>query len=201
MRSHGMCRTRSTALFALTFLCAGCAMTPPGLRYPHAIDACQLPDAASFNALIPGTVEVPPGSVPAPTTSVQPADLSDGDSVITTCPKVYARDLGGNRPDTKDFRSVTITVVRYTGSDAQGATTKAGRLMTGEMGDHSGVQSATGIGDEAGYTATWAAARAGNVLVELALTDGGSEAALIPAPTSDMVKQALGGLMTNLQKH
>lgn len=181
-------------------IAAGCDSSAKLTRYSGSIDACKLPDPATLALLVPGTIEVPTDSVKAPQTSVMPADRASGDNELTDCRKVFARDLGGNKPNLNDYRLVTIAAVRYTGSDDDVVGPKVRGLMTDAVGDHAGVRLATGIGDEAGVTDRWAAVRSGNVVMVLELNDGGSEAALIAAPNVDNVQRVVTGMVDNLKR-
>ncbi len=187
-------------MLGIVILLAGCESGSTLTRYSGPIDACKLPDSASLSSLVPGTVEVPAEGIKLPETVVLPADRGSGDNELTTCTKIFARDLGGNRPDLNDFRAVAVAVARYTNSSDDAVVPKVGSLMTNAVGDHAGVRLVTGIGDEAGLTDRWAAARAGNVVMGLTLTDGGSEAALIAAPNVDNVQRVLTTMVDNLKR-
>jgi hypothetical protein len=169
-------------------------------NYPAAVDACKLPGPNTLSLLAPGTVEVPLDSVKAADTPVVPADLTTGDNEVTKCRRLFARDLGGGKPNMQDYRLVTIAVVRFTGSDKDVAASKAGRLLTDALGDHSGVRLVTGVGDEAGFADHWAAVRTGNVVLGVGIADGGSEAALIPAPVVDNVQAMVTDMLETLQR-
>lgn len=199
---HSGIARRRWVLPVITFaiLVAGCDSGSKLTRYSESIDACKLPDPATLALLVPGTVEVPVDSVKAPEKSVMPAGHASDDNELTNCRKVFARDLGGNKANLNDFRVVTIAAARYTGSDDDVVASKVRGLMTNAVGDQAGVRLATGIGDEAGVTDRWAAARSGNVVMVLALADGGSEAALIPAPNIDNVQRVMTGMVDNLKR-
>ena len=199
---HSGIARRRWVLPVITFaiLVAGCDSGSKLTRYSESIDACKLPDPATLALVVPGTIEVPVDSVKAPEKSVLPAGRSSDDNELTNCRKVFARDLGGNKPNLNDFRVVTVAAVRYTGSDDDVVASKVRGLMTNAVGDQAGVRLATGIGDEAGVTDRWAAARSGNVVMVLALADGGSEAALIAAPNIDNVQRVMTGMVDNLKR-
>ncbi|MBE8517188.1 hypothetical protein ILP97_06645 [Amycolatopsis sp. H6(2020)] len=170
------------------------------MHYPGAIDACRLPGPNAQAQLAPGTVEIPADSVKAAEAKVIPDDRSTEDNEVTTCRRLFARDLGGGKPNLQDYRLVTIAVVRFTQSDADEAAAKASQLMTDALGDHSGVRLATGVGDEAGFSEQWAAVRTGNVVLGLVVADGGTEAALIPPATLDNVQAVVTDMTGTLQK-
>ncbi|MEV7094090.1 hypothetical protein AB0M80_14775 [Amycolatopsis sp. NPDC051045] len=170
------------------------------MHYPGAIDACRLPGPNAQGQLAPGTVEIPADSVKAAETTVVPEDRGSDGNEVTSCRRLFARDLGGGKPNLQDYRLVTIAVVRFTQSDADEAAAKATRLMTDALGDHSGVRLATGVGDEAGFSERWAAVRTGNVVLGLALADGGTEAALIPPATLDSVQAVVTDMAGTLQR-
>ncbi|MGV9361643.1 hypothetical protein [Amycolatopsis sp. NPDC003731] len=170
------------------------------MHYPGAIDACRLPGPNAEQQLAPGTVEIPVDSVKAAESKVIPEDHASEDNEVTTCRKLYARDLGGGKPNLQDYRVITIAVVRFTQSDADEASAKASQLMTDALGDHSGVRLVTGVGDEAGFSEQWAAVRTGNVVLGLAIADGGTEAALIPPATLDSVQAVVTDMTGTLQK-
>ncbi|WIX84401.1 hypothetical protein [Amycolatopsis sp. DG1A-15b] len=170
------------------------------MHYPGAIDACRLPGPNTQAQLAPKTVEMPVDSVKAAESKVIPDDHASDDNEVTTCRRLFARDLGGGRPNLQDYRLVTIAVVRFTQSDADEAATKASQLMTDALGDHSGVRLATGVGDEAGFSEQWAAVRTGNVVLGLAIADGGTEAALIPAATLDDVQAVVTDMTGTLRR-
>jgi hypothetical protein len=180
-------------------LCAGCGSSSSS-HYAEPVDACRLLGPGTLAKLAPGTVEIPPGSVKAAAGEALPEDRSSGDQDRTGCKRLFARDLGGGKPNLQDYRLVTITVVRYTGSDEGQAAVEVGQLMAGAIGDHTGVRIATGVGDEAGLSEQWAAVRTGNVVLGLAIADGGTEAALIPAPTLDNVQAVVTELTGTLQR-
>ncbi len=129
-----------------------------------------------------------------------PADRAIGGNELTSCSRLFARDLGGGKPDLQDYRLVTIAVVRYTASDEQDAAAEASRLMTDALGDHSGVRLVTGVGDEGGVSAFWAAVRTGNVVLGLGIADGGTEAALIPPAAVDDVQAMLTDMTATLKR-
>jgi hypothetical protein len=181
-------------------LCAGCQSGSAVAHYPDAVDACKLSGPNIRAQLAPGTVEIPPDSVKAAEAKVVPEDRAGDDNDLTSCKHLFARDLGGGKPDLQDYRLVTIAVVRFTGSDAGQAATKASQLMTDALGDHSGVRLATGVGDEAGFSEQWAAVRTGNVVLGLAIADGGTEAALIPAATLDNVQAVVTDMTGTLKR-
>jgi hypothetical protein len=199
---HARFARRWWVIPAITFaiLLAGCQSSTKLTRYSESIDACKLPDADTLALLVPGTVEVEPDAVKAPEPKIIPADRTSGDNELTTCRKVFARDLGGKQPDLNDYRLVSIAAVRYTDSDDGVVAPKVRGLMTDAVGDQAGVRLATGIGDEAGVTDRWAAARSGNVVMVIALADGGSEAALIAAPNVDNVQRVVTGMVDNLKR-
>ncbi|HEY3471181.1 MAG TPA: hypothetical protein VGL47_39020 [Amycolatopsis sp.] len=181
-------------------LCAGCSSASASAHYPGAIDACKLPGPNARTQLAPGTVEIPADSVKTAEAKIVPQDRSSDDNELTTCKRLFARDLGGGKPNLQDYRLVTIAVVRFTTSDADEAATKASQLMTDALGDHSGVRLATGVGDEAGFSEQWAAVRTGNVVLVLAIADGGTEAALIPPATLDNIQAMVTDMTTTLQR-
>jgi len=187
-------------VLASAVLCAGCQSASASVHYPDAIDACRLPGPNAEQQLAPGTVEIPVGSVKAAESKVIPDDHASEGNEVTTCRRLYARDLGGGKPNLQDYRLVTIAVVRFTQSDADEAAAKASQLMTDALGDHSGVRLATGVGDEAGFSEQWAAVRTGNVVLGLAIADGGTEAALIPPATLDSVQAVVTDMTRTLQK-
>lgn len=181
-------------------LCAGCSSASASAHYPGAIDACKLPGPNARTQLAPGTVEIPADSVKTAEAKILPQDRSSDDNELTTCKRLFARDLGGGKPNLQDYRLATIAVVRFTTSDADEAATKASQLMTDALGDHSGVRLATGVGDEAGFSEQWAAVRTGNVVLVLAIADGGTEAALIPPATLDNIQAMVTDMTTTLQR-
>ncbi|WP_410671859.1 hypothetical protein [Amycolatopsis sp. cmx-4-68] len=187
-------------MFAAAVLCAGCQAASASAHYPDPVDACKLPGPDTRDRLAPGTVEIPPDSVKTAEAKVVPQDHSADGNDITSCKRLFARDLGGGKPNLQDYRLVTISVVRFTGSDAGDAAAKASQLMTDALGDHSGVRLATGVGDEAGFSEQWAAVRTGNVVLGLAIADGGTEAALIPPATLDNVQAVVTGMAGTLQR-
>lgn len=187
-------------VLASAVLCAGCQSASASVHYPGAIDACRLPGPNAEQQLAPGTVEIPVDSVKAAESKVIPEDHASEDNEVTTCRKLYARDLGGGKPNLQDYRVITIAVVRFTQSDADEAAAKASQLMTDALGDHSGVRLVTGVGDEAGFSEQWAAVRTGNVVLGLAIADGGTEAALIPPATLDSVQAVVTDMTGTLQK-
>jgi hypothetical protein len=180
--------------------CTGCQSSSASAHYPGAVDACRLPGTGTLARLAPGTVEIPAGSIKTADSKVVPADRSSEDSDLTSCKHLFARDLGGGKPNLQDYRLVTIAVVRFTASDASEGAVKATQLMTDALSDHSGVRLATGVGDEAGFSEQWAAVRTGNVVLGLAIADGGTEAALIPPPTVDNVQAVVTDLTGTLQR-
>ncbi|MEV6825401.1 hypothetical protein [Amycolatopsis sp. NPDC051102] len=184
----------------LAVLCAGCQSASASVHYPGAIDACRLPGANLQAQLAPGTVEIPAGSLKTAETKVIPEDQPGDGTDVTGCKRVFARDLGGGKADPQDYRVVTIAVVRFTGSDAEQGATKASQLMTDALGDHSGVRLVTGVGDEAGFSEQWAAVRTGNVVLGVAIADGGTEAALIAPATLDNVQAAVTDMTSTLQR-
>ncbi|MEV6445244.1 hypothetical protein [Amycolatopsis sp. NPDC051716] len=171
------------------------------MHYPGAIDACRLPGPNAEQQLAPGTVEIPVDSVKLAESKVIPADHASEGNEVTTCRRLFARDLGGGKPNLQDYRLVTIAVVRFTQSDPDEAATKASQLMTDALGDHSGVRLATGVGDESGFSEQWAAVRTGNVVLGLAIADGGTEAALIPPATLDNVQAVVTDMTGTLQRN
>lgn len=187
-------------VLASAVLCAGCQSASASVHYPNAIDACRLVGPNAQAQLAPGTVEIPADSVKAADTKVVPGDRATEDNEVTTCRRLYARDLGGGKPNLQDYRLVTIAVVRFTQSDADEAAAKASQLMTDALGDHSGVRLATGVGDEAGFSEQWGAVRTGNVVCGLAIADGGTEAALIPPATLDSVQAVVTDMTGTLRK-
>ena len=187
-------------VLASAVLCAGCQSASASVHYPGAIDACRLPGPNAQAQLAPGTVEIPPDSIKTAEAKVIPQDQPGEGNEVTGCKHLFARDLGGGKPDLQDYRLVTIAVVRFTDSDADQAATKASQLMTDALGDHSGVRLATGIGDEAGFSEQWAAVRTGNVVLGLAIADGGTEAAMIPPATLDNVQAVATDMASRLQK-
>lgn len=187
-------------MFAAVVLCAGCQAASAAAHYPDPVDACKLPGPDTRDRLAPGTVEIPPGSIKTADPKVVPEDHSADGNDITSCKRLFARDLGGGKPNLQDYRLVTIAVVRFTGADADEAATKASQLMTDALGDHSGVRLVTGVGDEAGFSEQWAAVRTGNVVLGLAISDGGTEAALIPPATLDNVQAVVTDMTSTLQR-
>ncbi|MET8997409.1 hypothetical protein [Amycolatopsis sp. Hca4] len=187
-------------ILASAVLSAGCQSASASAHYPGAIDACRLPGPNAQARLAPGTVEIPADSVKATDTKVIPDDHASEGNEVTTCRRLFARDLGGGKPNLQDYRSVTIAVVRFTQSDADEAAAKATQLMTDALGDHSGVRLATGVGDEAGFSEQWGAVRTGNVVLGVALADGGTEAALIPPATLDDVQAVVTDMTETLRK-
>jgi hypothetical protein len=180
--------------------CAGCQSTSASAHYPDAVDACRLPGADTLARLAPGTVEIPAGTIKTAESKVVPEDRASDDNELTSCKRLFARDLGGGKPNLQDYRLVTIAVVRFTTSDAGEGATKATQLMTDALGDHSGVRLATGVGDEAGFSEQWAAVRTGNVVLGLAIADGGTEAALIPPATLDNVQAVVTEMTDTLRR-
>jgi hypothetical protein len=164
------------------------------------VDACKLPGPNAPAQLAPGTVEIPANSIKTADAKVVPEDRSEVGNELTSCKRLFARDLGGGKPNLQDYRLVTIAVVRFTGSDDAEAAAKATQLMTDALGDHSGVRLATGVGDEAGFSEQWAAVRTGNVVLGVAIADGGTEAALIPAATLDNVQAMVTDMVGTLQR-
>ncbi len=187
-------------VLASAVLCAGCQSASGTAHYPESIDACKLPGADTRDRLAPGTVEVPPDSIKTAEAKVVPQDRSTEGNELTGCKRLFARDLGGGKPNPQDYRVVTIAVVRFTDSDTATAASQATQLMTDALGDHSGVRLATGVGDEAGFSEQWAAVRSGNVVLGLALADGGTEAALIPPATLDDVQAVVTEMTDTLQR-
>jgi hypothetical protein len=181
-------------------LCVGCQSGSSVAHYPDAIDACRLPGPNMRAQLAPGTVEIPADSVKTAEAKVVPEDRAGDDNDLTSCKHLFARDLGGGKPNLQDYRLVTIAVVRFTGPDAGQSATKASQLMTDALGDHSGVRLATGVGDEAGFSEQWAAVRTGNVVLGLAIADGGTEAALIPPATLDNVQAVVTDMAGTLKR-
>ena len=193
-----MQRSVACWVVAVALLAAGCSGTA-GAHYAKAIDACRLPGPNLQARLAPGTVEVPANSVKAAETKVLPEDRGSGDNELTSCKRLFARDVGG-KPNVQDFRVITIAVVRYTTDDAERAATKARQLMTDALADHSCVRLVTGVGDEAGFSDSWAAVRSGNVVLGLAIADGGTEAALIKPATVDDVQAVVTDMANTLQR-
>ncbi|WIY02111.1 hypothetical protein QRX60_50365 [Amycolatopsis mongoliensis] len=187
-------------MLASAVLCAGCQSASASAHYPEPIDACKLPGPNARSQLAAGTVEVPPDSAKTAEAKVVPQDRSAEGNELTTCKRLFARDLGGGKPNMQDYRLVTIAVVRFTDSDADEGATKASRLMTDALADHSGVRLATGVGDESGFSEQWAAVRTGNVVLGLAIADGGTEAALIPPATLDNVQAVVTDMTNTLQR-
>ncbi|MEV6877516.1 hypothetical protein [Amycolatopsis sp. NPDC051128] len=187
-------------ILASAVLCAGCQSGSATAHYPNAIDACRLPGPNARDQLAPGTVEIPADAVKTAEAKVVPQDRASDDNDLTSCKRLFARDLGGGKPNLQDYRVVTIAVVRFTGSDGDQAALKASQLFTDALGDHSGVRLATGVGDEAGFSEAWAAVRTGNVVLGLAVADGGTEAALIPPATLDNVQAAVTDMAGTLQR-
>ncbi|MDT7803104.1 MAG: hypothetical protein QOI78_6537 [Actinomycetota bacterium] len=186
-------------LLASAVLCAGC-QSSTSVHYPDPVDACKLPGPNAPAQLAPGTVEIPANSIKTADAKVVPEDRSEVGNELTSCKRLFARDLGGGKPNLQDYRLVTIAVVRFTGSDDAEAAAKATQLMTDALGDHSGVRLATGVGDEAGFSEQWAAVRTGNVVLGVAIADGGTEAALIPAATLDNVQAMVTDMVGTLQR-
>jgi hypothetical protein len=187
-------------MIASAVLLAGCQSTSASVRYPDAVDACKLPGPDILSRLAPGTVEIPAGSIKTAEAKVVPEDRSSTDNELTSCKRLFARDLGGGKPNLQDYRLVTIAVVRFTGADDAQASAKATQLMTDALGDHSGVRLATGVGDEAGFSEQWAAVRTGNVVLGLAIADGGTEAALIQPATLDNVQAMVTDMTGTLRR-
>jgi hypothetical protein len=187
-------------VLASAVLCAACQSASASAHYPDKIDACKLPASNARARLAPGTVEIPPDSVKTADAKVVPQDRSAGNDEVTTCKRLFARDLGGGKPNLQDYRLVTIAVVRFTDSDTGDAAAKATQLMTDALSDHSGVRLATGVGDESGFSEQWAAVRSGNVVMGLAIADGGTEAALIPPATLDNVQAEVTDMTKTLQR-
>jgi hypothetical protein len=187
-------------VLASAVLCAGCQSASASAHYPDKIDACKLPAANARDRLAPGTVEIPADSVKTADAKVVPQDRSTEDNDLTGCKRLFARDLGGGKPNLQDYRLVTIAVVRFTTADHEDAAAKATQLMTDALGDHSGVRLATGVGDESGFSEQWAAVRSGNVVLSLAIADGGTEAALIPPATLDNVQAVVTDMTTTLER-
>ncbi|GAB3159140.1 hypothetical protein [Amycolatopsis sp. NPDC004378] len=187
-------------MLASAVLCTACQSSSAAAHYSESIDACKLPGANTRDKLAPGTVEVPSGAVKTADTPVVPQDRSAEGNDLTTCKRLFARDLGGGKPNMQDYRVVTIAVVRFTDSDAEQGAGKASQLLTDALADHSGVRLATGIGDEAGFSEQWAAVRSGNVVLGLAIADGGTEAALIPPATLDSVQAVVTDMTNTLQR-
>ncbi|MEU7790193.1 hypothetical protein [Amycolatopsis sp. NPDC049159] len=187
-------------MLASAVLCAGCQSASAAAHYPESIDACKLPGADTRDRLAPGTVEVPPDSVKTADAKVVPQDRSTEGNELTGCKRLFARDLGGGKPNMQDYRVVTIAVVRFTDSDTANAASQATQLMTDALGDHSGVRLATGVGDEAGFSEQWAAVRSGNVVLGIAIADGGTEAALIRPAALDDVQAVVTEMTGTLQR-
>lgn len=200
MRSTVTRRGWILPILASAVLSAGCQSASASAHYPGAIDACRLPGPNVRAQLAPGTVEIQPGSIKTAEAKVVPEDQPGDGNEATGCKRLFARDLGGGKPDLQDYRLVTIAVVRFTDPDADQAATKASQLMTDALGDHSGVRLATGVGDEAGFSEQWAAVRTGNVVLGLAIADGGTEAALIPPATLDNVQAVVTDMASTLQR-
>jgi hypothetical protein len=188
------------SILASAVLSAGCQSASASVHYPGAIDACRLPGPDAQARLAPGTVEIPADSVKTAEAKVVPEDRADDGNEVTSCRRLFARDLGGGKPNLQDYRLVTIAVVRFTQSDPDDGAAKASRLMTDALGDHSGVRLATGVGDEAGFSEQWAAVRTGNVVLGVAVADGGTEAALIPPATLDSVQAVVTDMTGTLQR-
>jgi hypothetical protein len=188
------------SVLASAVLCAGCQSASASAHYPDKIDACKLPAANARDRLAPGTVEIPADSVKTADAKVVPQDRSTEDNELTGCKRLFARDLGGGKPNLQDYRLVTIAVVRFTVADPEDAAAKATQLMTDALGDHSGVRLATGVGDESGFSEQWAAVRSGNVVLSLAIADGGTEAALIPPATLDNVQAVVTDMTNTLER-
>ena len=186
-------------ILATAVLCSGCQSASASVHYPGAIDACRLPGPNARAQLAPGTVEIPPDSIKTAEATVVPEDKPGDGNEVTGCKRLFARDLGG-KPDLEDYRLVTIAVVRFTDADADQAAAKASQLMTDALGDHSGVRLVTGVGDEAGVSEQWAAVRTGNVVLGVAIADGGTEAALIPPATLDNVQAMVTDMANTLQR-
>lgn len=187
-------------VIASAVLCAGCQSASAAAHYPESIDACKLPGADTRDRLAPGTVEVPPDSVKTADAKVVPQDRSTEGNELTGCKRLFARDLGGGKPNMQDYRVVTIAVVRFTDADTANAASQATQLMTDALGDHSGVRLATGVGDEAGFSEQWAAVRSGNVVLGIAIADGGTEAALIRPAALDDVQAVVTEMTGTLQR-
>jgi hypothetical protein len=187
-------------VLASAVLCAGCQSASASAHYPESIDACKLPGPNVRTQLAPGTVEVPAASVKTADAKVFPQDRSTEGNDLTSCKHLFARDLGGGKPNMQDYRLVTIAVVRFTDSDTGESATKATQLMTDALADHSGVRLATGVGDESGFSEQWAAVRSGNVVLGMAIADGGTEAALIPPATLDNVQAVVTDMTATLQR-
>jgi hypothetical protein len=187
-------------ILASAVLCAGCQSSSGSVHYPGPVDACKLPGPNAPAQLAPGTVEIPPDSIKTADAKVVPEDRSSVDNELTSCKRLFARDLGGGKPNLQDYRLVTIAVVRFTGSDDAASAAKATQLMTDALGDHSGVRLATGVGDEAGFSESWAAVRSGNVVLGMTIADGGTEAALIPAATLDNVQAMVTDMTGTLRR-
>ena len=187
-------------VLASAVLCAACQSASATAHYPASIDACKLPGPNAPAQLAPGTVEVQPGSVKTADADVLPPDRSADGNEVTSCKRLFARDLGGGKPDMQDYRLVTIAVARFTDANADQAAAQARQLLTDALGDHSGVRLATGVGDEAGFSEQWAAVRSGNVVLALAIADGGTEAALIPPATLDNVQAMVTDMTNTLQR-
>ncbi|WP_410633484.1 hypothetical protein [Amycolatopsis sp. cmx-4-83] len=187
-------------MLASAVLCAGCQSASAAAHYPESIDACKLPGPDTRDRLAPGTVEVPPDSVKTADAKVVPQDRSTEGNELTGCKRLFARDLGGGKPNMQDYRVVTIAVVRFTDADTANAASQATQLMTDALGDHSGVRLATGVGDEAGFSEQWAAVRSGNVVLGIAIADGGTEAALIRPAALDDVQAVVTEMTGTLQR-
>ena len=187
-------------ILASAVLCSGCQPASASVHYAGAIDACRLPGPNARTQLAPGTVEIPPDSIKTAEGKVVPEDKPGDGNEVTGCKRLFARDLGGGKPDLQDYRLVTIAVVRFTDADADQAATKARQLMTDALGDHSGVRLVTGVGDEAGVSEQWAAVRTCNVVLGAAIADGGTEAALIPPATLDNVQAMVTDMANTLQR-
>jgi hypothetical protein len=181
-------------------LCAGCQSSSVAVHYAERVDACKLPGANVRAQLAPGTVEIPADSIKTAEVRVVPEDRGTEDNDLTTCKRLFARDLGGGKPNLQDYRLVTIAVVRFTGADEAQAAARATQLMTDALGDHSGVRLATGVGDEAGFAEQWGAVRTGNVVLGVAISDGGTEAALIPPAALDDVQAVVTDMTGTLRR-
>src|SRR5256885_11752249 len=105
-------------VLASAVLCAGCQSASTAAHYPDPVDACKLPGPNTRDRLAPGTVEIPSDSVKTADAKVVPQDHSADGNDITSCKRLFARDLGGGKPNLQDYRVVTIAVVRFTASDA-----------------------------------------------------------------------------------
>ncbi len=170
------------------------------MYFPAAVDACRVFDGVALDRLAPGTVEIPADSAKPDETAVLPDDHSSGDHELTTCRRLFARDLGAGQPDLQDNRLVSVAVARFTPPDRVQAGMKATRLMTDALASHSSVRLVTGVGDEAGCAAQWAAVRSGNIVLGLAIADGGTEAALIPPAPVDDIQTALTEMTRTLER-